>query len=138
MSSILDDAREKIASVLLQVFNDGFVLGEIGMGGDKETVDAALYQILALSGTKDIECPECHGDERRRIMIQDKPTPINGLPCSKCINGVIRHKWKVSVTLKNGELPEVDDTYKDFGGNDTIWEESQQSMLNAKYRQVVE
>ncbi|KKL60809.1 hypothetical protein LCGC14_2201620 [marine sediment metagenome] len=92
---ILEDAREKIASVLLQVFNDGFVLGEIGMGGDSETVDAALDQILAISGTTDIECPdEATGDP-------DFATKT-------------RYKWKVSVVLENGELPENNYTVPDL------------------------
>ncbi len=32
-----------------------------------------------------------------------------------------------------GALPEVDDAYKDFGGNDSIWGDSQQAMVDAGY-----
>ncbi len=32
-----------------------------------------------------------------------------------------------------GALPGVDDAYKDFGGNDSIWEDSQQAMVDAGY-----
>ncbi len=123
MSSILDDAREKIAKKL---YKQRWYESQPSWKDSKLKSLFRNYarQILAISGTTDIECPDCEGDFK---------------DCPRCDgSSVIKHKWKVSVTLENGELPEVDDTYKDFGGNDTIWEESQQSMLNAKYRQVVE
>ena len=38
-----------------------------------------------------------------------------------------------AVLKTEGALPEVDDAYKDFGGNDSIWEDSQQAMVDAGY-----
>ncbi|KKN39670.1 hypothetical protein LCGC14_0741050 [marine sediment metagenome] len=40
---------------------------------------------------------------------------------------------KGAVLKVEGTLPEVDDAYKDFGGNDSIWEDSQQAMVDAGY-----
>ncbi len=40
---------------------------------------------------------------------------------------------KGGVLKVEGALPEVDDAYKDFGGNDSIWEDSQQAMVDAGY-----
>ncbi|KKM68842.1 hypothetical protein LCGC14_1456810, partial [marine sediment metagenome] len=75
-------------------------------------------------------------------------------------NGVIKHKWKVSVTLEDGELPGVCDYEKEWlsklpphGDLRQKWQDdlmsqrlalirtaeaTQQDMLNARYRQVVE
>lgn len=39
----------------------------------------------------------------------------------------------VVIAAENAELPEVEEIYKDFGGNDSIWEASQQDMLNNKF-----
>jgi len=45
----------------------------------------------------------------------------------------------LEIVWTKGELPEVDEAYKDFGGNDSIWEESQLAMLKPpyNYHQVV-
>jgi len=45
----------------------------------------------------------------------------------------------LEIVWAKGELPEVDEAYKDFGGNDSIWEESQLAMLKPpyNYHQVV-
>jgi len=43
---------------------------------------------------------------------------------------IVKYLHSQGVVLRvDRELPEVAKGYKDFGGNDTIWEESQQDML---------
>ena len=72
-SKILEDAREKIAGLLMEANI---------MHHSRDTAD----QILKLSGTTDIECPdEATGDP-------DFATKTS-------------YKWRVSVVLENGELP---------------------------------
>ena len=114
-SKILDDAREKIIDFLDECVDDYYRK----LHPLKEIAD----QILAISGTTDIECPdEATGDPDFATKTQ--------------------HKWKVSVTLKNGELPEpcewaaIND--KLVLGASSIYKVAQQDMLNAEYRQVVE
>ncbi len=121
---ILDDAREKIALV--------YLAKEYGLSVDaiKQCIKdnkirenhiteahKLADQILALSGTTDIECPdEATGDP-------DFATKT-------------RYKWKVGVHLENGKLPEVKEDYP------FEREETQLDMLNEGWvkevRQVVE
>ncbi|KKL13442.1 hypothetical protein LCGC14_2525710, partial [marine sediment metagenome] len=59
-------------------------------------------QILALSGTTDIECPDCEGYRSTFSEFSSESC----MDCTTCGNtGVIKHPWKVSVVLENGELP---------------------------------
>ncbi len=60
-SNILDDAREKIACILLRLFNEGFIMGELGVGDDQLSTAAALDQILAIKVEGDRECDNCKG-----------------------------------------------------------------------------
>ena len=47
---------------------------------------------------------------------------------------LIAHLNSQGVVIKaDRELPKLNETYKDFGGNDSIWEEAQQDMLKAGY-----
>ena len=55
------DIREQIAPILLQVFNEGFVMGEIGVGDDQQSADSALDQILAIKVEEDGVCGFCLG-----------------------------------------------------------------------------
>ena len=89
-------------------------------------------RILATSGTTDIECENCEGWEK----IDKGVTTVH--ICPRCQSeGVIKHRWKVSVTLENGELPEYHRGEEATCGESChFWE--QQNMLNAKYKQVVE
>ena len=97
--SIKEDAREKIAQCFENCDNKTIV--ECGSYREKYGGEGCQYcaadQILALSGTTDIECPECGG--------QSKSYPYTCYTCNG--DGVIKHKWKVSVTLENGELPDI-------------------------------
>ena len=105
---VLDDAREKI-------------LGEIGNRClnnldhpcscephyREQCWGKVADQILALSGTTDIECKKCDGEGH--------DLDIREFICHQCSGtGVIKHKWKVSVTLENGELPENNYTVPDL------------------------
>jgi len=40
--------KEQVAEILLEHFNNGFVMGEIGVGDDQEATDKALGVILNL------------------------------------------------------------------------------------------
>ncbi len=146
---IIDDAREKIAEILEQPCDvceledncDCKIRGIICPYQEKKA-----YQILALSGTTDIECPEYHG-----TGLDVEPSD-----CAMCNGtGVIKHKWKVSVTLENGELPRlrtipmnaketkeikitIPEWWDDVSLVSYLGRIHQQDMLNAKYRQVVE
>ncbi|KKL84051.1 hypothetical protein LCGC14_1968560 [marine sediment metagenome] len=98
-SKIIDDAREKIARKLCEQRR------AIYKGFEQHWLDKA-DQILALSGTTDIECPECHG---MKGFVDTGKSLGGSLPgwsdCSKCNGaGVIKYQWKVSVVLENGEL----------------------------------
>ncbi len=124
MRSILDDAREKIADEI-----KSWPLLALKGGSPYYTLKAT--QILAISGTTDIECP-ANGCVKGQYMMHDKH-----YTCRLCLGmGTIQSKWKVSVTLENGELPELGDY-----GNDTINTATRTAELNillARYRQVVE
>ena len=97
-SKIIDDAREKIAKTPIETHK---------YRGKRYITLDGIDQLLALSGTTDIECPECGGNS-----LEEMATASNWIkfsPCHKCNGtGVIKHKWKVSVTLENGELPKLD------------------------------
>ena len=121
-SKIIDDAREKIARKLCEQRR------AIYKGFEQHWLDKA-DQILALSGTTDIECPVC-----------------NGNPHIECSGpGKVEYKWKVSVVLENGELPrnkynssENCEHEAGFFSTHEMYDVSQQNMLKAKYKQVVE
>ena len=52
--SIQEEIWAQMETILLQVFNDGFVMGEIGVGDDHKTTGAALDQILKYLDRKDV------------------------------------------------------------------------------------
>ncbi|KKN01398.1 hypothetical protein LCGC14_1128120 [marine sediment metagenome] len=126
-NKILGDAREKMCDIIC---------------GNCPTLDACtkeehtictdfpkmMADVFALSGITDIKCPECGGDG-----IKPVDTPFSGslpsIDCPKCDNGVIKHPWKVSVTLENGELPEDIKNYD---------QDIADIIIGAGYRQVVE
>ena len=89
---IIDDAREKIKDMVrvgcLQIENRGKPIGEL---------------ILAISGTTDIECPECEG---RGKDYRDGGFDGEFANCPKCDNGVIKHKWKVEDFAKYRQVVE--------------------------------
>ena len=134
-SRILDDVREKIASKFMVLCED------CGHGKNLKDdcphldEDVCMWQrelandTLALSGTTDIECPVC-----------------NGNPHIECSGpGKVEYKWKVSVVLENGELPrnkynssENCEHEAGFFSTHEMYDVSQQNMLKAKYKQVVE
>ena len=100
MSRIIDDAREKIAKKL---YKQRWYESQPSWRDSKLKSLFRNYarQILALSGTTDIECENCEDWEK----IDRGVTTVQ--ICPRCqSDGVIKHKWKVSVTLENGELPE--------------------------------
>ena len=148
MSKIIDDAREKIAKELYLKCIKWTGTADWYYKWDEapEEVRAdwrnEADQILALSGTKDIECPECGGSGRRKQKLHRTPRPASAFPCHLC-NGkkVIPYKWKVSVTLENGELPRWVDN-KDWSTRYSTYEGAQKNMLNEGWvkdvRQVVE
>ncbi len=134
-SKILDDAREKMLCEL-EVYTAAFVAHT---ESEISTEEFVLYledfkeQSLALSGTTDIECPDCMGQGSTFIA--------HPVYCPRCNHsGVLQYPWKVSVTLENGELPVL----YGFGVNGQDVEQinfqlkTQNDMLNAKYRQIVE
>ena len=43
--------------ILTRVFNDGFVMGEMGMGDEKESIATALSELAKV----DKVCPDCKG-----------------------------------------------------------------------------
>ena len=66
----------------------------------------------------------------------DEVTYPGANKCPNCNGtGVISYKWKVSVTLENGELPI---NYYSIPSQQWAYETSQEDMLSAKYKQVVE
>ncbi len=125
-SNILDDAREKI-KLEFRPFHPSCMMcgleGECFANDEKLGNKKGEYrrnpllcvasqkdadQILAISGTTDIECPECmKGFIIEPDGVTGDPDFASKTPCPKCDNGVIKHKWKVSVTLENGELPDL-------------------------------
>ncbi len=90
-------------------------------------------QILAISGTTDIRCPECkgRGEIFHRGVIDTLKAWSRCTPCNG--TGSIPYKWKVSVVLENGELPEI--PRKDIVH---IIMERDRILLEAGYKQVVE
>ena len=83
-SKILGDVREKIAEKLFS-----------SRGLYRSIAD----EILAISGTTGIECKKCNGEGH--------DPDIREFICHQCSGtGVIKHPWKVSGVLENGELPE--------------------------------
>ena len=88
MSSILDDAQEKIAELFRIAREEGAI---------RKWVDGMLdaKEALNLSGTTDIMCDECDGGWHEFTK-----------PCPKCQGEKsIKHKWKIAVVLEHGELP---------------------------------
>ncbi len=140
---IIDDAREKIAK---ELYWQSF--GVPGSVKDIDTLWDGMHinwqnkylkradQILALSGTTDIECPECGGSGHLQHKPHKHSRYLND--CPKCDNGVIKHKWEVSVTLENGELPENIYKNHDWAEALHVYHATQQDMRDANYRQVVE
>lgn len=116
-SRIIDNAREAVIDELTR-------WDYTSQRDERERANS----VLALSGTTDIECP-------------------GGCYCDQCKGtGIIKYKWKVSVVLENGKLPQ-DEFYHAEGLvllNETgemgkkAYEESQRDMLSAGYKQVVE
>ena len=140
-SKILDDAREKIAEIGLEhrrIVNalsrdEGMSLVE---RRENIVIEKEHFadQILALSGTTDIECDdECH--------IGEATYP----DCRTCHGtGVIKHKWEMGVHLKNGELPKSIYEAEGVGYMNECavsslrgYRDAREDMLNKKYRQVV-
>ena len=97
-SKILDDAQEKIAELFRIAREEGAI---------RKWVDGMLdaKEALNLSGTTDIECPECKGKGDFRVRRCGKLMKAGD--CLKCQgSGKFKHKWKIAVVLENGELPE--------------------------------
>ncbi len=129
-SKILHDAREKIGLVIDKWY------GSVLSTESKYEHFSAEHEILALSGTTDIECPECKGSGYgERVYVSRSRYEYR--PCPNCDNGVIKHKWKVSVTLENGELPENIYKNHDWAEALHVYHATQQDMLNAGYVQKV-
>ena len=138
IDKVLDDAREKIAKELYwQSFCDKDSVKDIDALWKGMRIDwrnkwlEKADQALAISGTTDIECPECGGESYIH-------------PVSVCKGpGKVTYKWKVSVTLENGELPQNPlSSHKDhdheagYYSAHEAYDLAQEDM--AKYRQVVE
>ena len=153
-SRIIDDAREKIAREVASIrgllpwdtlpdrkvekqFNRYLVNGFASKEGCFEYAD----QILAISGTTDIECPICKGEGYFPNDDTGEPNPpVGGIRCPAwCDDGSIPHKWMVSVVLENGEIPEPDILMYTHSNPSTyfISLQTQKSMLNAGYVQKV-
>ncbi len=138
-SSILDDARETLAKELHELHKHQCKrMFEWDMADtswedlDGETrlrYRTVARHALTLSGTTDIECSECVGYKSTFTQFSSD----SYMDCPKCDNGVIKHKWKVSVTLENGELPDI--PRKDIIH---IIMERDRILIEAGYRQVVE
>ena len=140
MSRIIDDAREKIKSVLITTIE--WACKE---GITDNYLNRSVDELIALSGTTDIECPECI---KGMVYCHNSSAGKELAPSPKCDNGTIKHEWKVSVTLENGELPGKRDTErKDSTHNTKYWafgdvcKDTQLDMLNEgwvkKVREVV-
>ena len=123
-SKIIDDAREKIAKTPIETHK---------YRGKRYITLDGIDQLLALSGTADIECPECGGNSLEEMATASNWVKFS--PCHKCNGtGVIKYPWKFSVVLEKGELP-IDDLH-----GTCMAEINALNILiaNGKYRQVVE
>ncbi|KKN37019.1 hypothetical protein LCGC14_0767790 [marine sediment metagenome] len=130
-SKILDDAREKIAKEYFAATDE-----EYREGDGKRCI--FVDQILNLSGTTDIECPECNGMGFLVVGAGDHEATDKCPACKE--TGLIKYPWKVSVVLENGEIPEPDILMYTHSNPSTyfISLQTQKSMLDANYKQVVE
>ena len=126
-SKILDDAREKIASFFRIAREEGALRKWADGKSDAD-------EILAISGTTDIECPKCGGDGI--FMERCGDSSYNSKSCDKCDNGVIKYPWNVSVVLDNGELPKETMMIEGFG----YFTDKLASKIASKagYKQVVD
>ena len=119
----------------------------------KILADAKGKGFKPISGTTDIECPECEGNgcPNKVTYSIHLGYAIDGHSCPKCGNtGVIKYPWKVSVVLENGELPKDELAELVLRQTEAIgfeeaphpYYKSQQDMVDAGYvqevRQVVE
>ena len=129
MSKVIDDAREKIAEKIAWHYDKEFTWATMPEWR-KDEYRYVAASIPDISGTTDIECPECKGSTY---------SGYNLATCPHCDNGHTEYKWKVSVTLENGELPNYpgDSSFDKLLKSD-IYLNSQDDMLSARYRQVVE
>ncbi len=139
---VIDDAREKIAQKLASMDNwrfDDLKEHSTSFNEGAPTKDHYIRranEVLAISGTTDIECPECGGE----AVFENINTGgfVSGIICSKCNGtGVIKEPWEMGVHLKNGELP---DKISHAGHGVTtleLCEFIQQDMLDAGYVQKV-
>ncbi len=88
-----------------------------------------------LEKQKELFCEWCPNDCRERE--KDKLTDEERAGCVASggfAEESVKEMAEMGAVLKvEGALPEVDDAYKDFGGNDSIWEDSQQAMVDAGY-----
>ena len=90
-SKILDEVREKIANIINKNLEHDWDMSFAGLG--RECMLKSADQILSLSGTTDIECPECV-----KGMVMPVVTDPSHLSCGKCHGeNVIKHKWKIVV-----------------------------------------
>ena len=142
---VIDDAREKIAQKLASMDNwrfDDLKEHSTSFNEGAPTKDHYIRranEVLAISGTTDIECPECGGE----AVFENINTGgfVSGIICSKCNGtGVIKEPWEMGVHLKNGKLPEnpypcdtPEHTARHFACNEGF-----ALMSIKKYRQVVE
>ncbi len=99
-SNILDDVREKIARQFHSTYAVAVKLSDKSWDVLQDSVKSWFLheadEILALSGTTDIECPDCHGDGDQWVYGE----------CETCNGtGKKKHPWKFAVVLENGELP---------------------------------
>ena len=133
---ILDDARGKIALLLAKDagFSDSRGWNYLPQSAQQVCGEQA-DQILALSGTTDIECPKCEGKKQH---LAKWGTQASWYRCPGCNGtGVIKEPWEMGVHLKNGELP---DKISHAGHGVTtleLCEFIQQDMLDAGYVQKV-
>ncbi len=75
--------KGKILGVLLHVFDDGFVMGDVGMGDENQSVNAALEQICQLFSKPDEEDKmdlQAQGKEAEKLLeqvklLESKPKP---------------------------------------------------------------
>ena len=92
-SKVIDDAREKIAKELYYLDRSPEIHAwQTSMMQERYYIRAD--KILALSGTTDIECPECEGSKK----VWDSLSHHMDYPRPKCNGtGIIKHPWEVKV-----------------------------------------